>query len=109
MYVPCSRDRGSSEEEDDSTAQKKKKKLMRPVNREGDPSYISEMKKISQGALEAYMRIGEAAGKVSISSYHGMEKRKPNRKTARPGAQKSSALYNRKEIAVGSQMAILGI
>ena len=79
------------------------------MNREGDPSYRSEMKRISQGALEACMRIWEAVGKVSISSYHGMEKRKLNRKTAGPGAQKSSALYNRKEIAVGSQMAILGI
>lgn len=55
------------------------------------------------------MRIwGGTLGKVPVSSCHGMEKMKPNRKTARPGAQKSSALYVRKEIAVGSQIAILG-
>ena len=53
---------------------------MRPVNREGDLSYRSEMKRISLGALEACMRIWEAVGKVSISSYHGMEKRKLNRR-----------------------------
>lgn len=55
-----------------------------------------------------YENLGGALGKVPVSSCHGMEKMKPNRKTARPGAQKSSAIYVRKEIAVGSQIAILG-
>ena len=56
-----SRDGDSSGGEDDSTAQRK---LMRPVNREGDPSYRSEMKRISLGALEACMRIWEAVGSL---------------------------------------------
>lgn len=64
---------------------------MRPVNREGDPSYISEMKKISQGALEAYMRIWEAVGKKSPSVVT-MGWRRGNRTERQPGRELRSPL-----------------